>query len=273
MSILQSLEKLLLWTTDCLYKRLPQKYPDKKRLEDCKIISHRGEHDNVNVLENTIAAFDLIKEKGVWGIELDIRWTKDLLPVVLHDDNLKRLFKSDLKLSKITLNDLKTKFPEVPSLAEIITRYGGKLHLMVEIKEEVYPDPVYQNSLLQDIFSFLEPERDFHFIALSPDMFKLISFVPAKTFLPIARLNVRQISEISIRENYGGLLGHYLLLTRLYLEKHRMQNQMVGTAYIKSKNSLFRELNRGVEWIFSNNAIEVQSIRNSCLEKYGSSPI
>jgi len=39
----------------------------------------------------------------------------------------------------------------------------------------------------------------------------------------------------------------------------------VGTAYIKSRNSLFRELNRGVEWIFSNNAIEIQSIRNSCL--------
>jgi len=44
-----------------------------------------------------------------------------------------------------------------------------------------------------------------------------------------------------------------------------MQNQMVGTAYIKSKNSLFRELNRGVEWVFSNNAIEIQSIRDACL--------
>ena len=266
MSTFHLLEKPFLRTIDCFYKRLPQKHPDRKRLQDCKIISHRGEHDNHIVFENTIAAFDLIKEKGIWGIELDIRWTKDLHPVVLHDKNLKRLFKSDLELSKITLDDLKTKFPAVPSLFEVIIRYGGKLHLMVEIKEEIYPDHVYQNSLLQDLFSSLEPEKDFHFISLSPNMFKLIDFVPVTTFLPIAQLNVRQLSEISIQESYGGLLGHYLFLTKSYLIKHKMQNQMVGTAYIKSRNSLFRELNRGVEWVFSNNAIEIQSIRNSCLE-------
>ena len=265
MSILHLLEKPVLWTVDFFYKSLPQKHPDKKRLYDCKIISHRGEHDNITVLENTLAAFDLIKEKEIWGIELDIRWTKDLHPVVFHDKNLKRLFKSDIELSKITLNDLKTKFPAVPSLSEVIIRYGGKLHLMVEIKEEVYPDPAYQNSLLQDLFSSLEPGKDFHFISLSPDMLKLIDFVPATTLLPIAELNVRQLSELSIQESYGGLLGHYLVLTKSYLLKHQMQNQMVGTAYIKSRNSLFRELNRGAEWVFSNNAIEIQSIRNSCL--------
>ena len=54
-------------------------------------------------------------------------------------------------------------------------------------------------------------------------------------------------------------------MTKSYLIKHKMENQKVGTAYIKSKNSLFRELNRGVEWVFSNNAIEIQSIRNACL--------
>jgi len=266
MNIFDSLERAVLWTIDCFYKRLPQKYPDKKRLYDCKIISHRGEHDNIDVLENTLAAFDQIKEKGIWGIELDIRWTKDLFPVVFHDKNFKRLFKSDVELSKITMDDLKTKFPAVPSLSEVIIKYGGKLHLMAEIKEEVYPDPVYQNNLLQDLFSSLEPGKDFHFISLSPDMFELIDFVPATTFLPVAQLNVRQLSEISIQEKYGGILGHYLLLTKSYLIKHKMQNQMVGTAYIKSRNSLFRELNRDVEWIFSNNAIKIQSIRDSCLE-------
>jgi len=266
MSITNLLEKPFLCVVNHFYANLPQQLPEKRLLQNCKIISHRGEHDNINVLENTLAAFDLIKEKGIWGIELDIRWTKDLLPVVFHDKNLKRLFKSDLELSKITWDDLKIKFPAVPSLSEVIIRYGGKMHLMVEIKEEVYPDPVYQNSLLQELFSSLEPAKDFHFISLSPDMFKLIDFVPATTFLPIAQLNVRQLSEISIQENYGGILGHYLFLTKSYLIKHKMQNQMVGTAYIKSRNSLFRERNRGVEWVFSNNAIKIQSIRDSCLK-------
>ena len=265
MSIWHSWEKPVLWTVDCIYKILPQKFPDKKRLQDCKIVSHRGEHDNLNVLENTFAAFDQIKDKDIWGIELDIRWTKDLIPVVFHDKDLKRLFQSDIEVSKITWDNLRKKFPLIPSLSEVILRYGGKIHLMVEIKEEVYSDPAYQNSVLQDLFSSLKPEQDYHFISLSYLMFKLIDFVPSTTFLPIAQLNIRQLSEISIQENYGGILGHYLLLTQEYLNKHKMQNQMVGTAYIKSRNSLFRELNRGVEWIFSNNAIEIQSIRDSCL--------
>ncbi|NNK84511.1 MAG: glycerophosphodiester phosphodiesterase [Desulfobacterales bacterium] len=265
MSIWHSWENPVQWVVDCIYRILPNNYPEKKRLYDCKIISHRGEHDNLNVLENTFAAFDRIKDRDIWGIELDIRWTKDLIPVVFHDQDLKRLFQSDIQISKITWDSLRKNFPLNPSLSEVIVRYGGKIHLMVEIKEEAYPDPAYQNGVLQDLFSSLKPEQDFHFISLSYPMFKLIDFVPSTTFLPIAQLNVRQLSKISIQENYGGILGHYLLLTQDYLNKHKMQNQMVGTAYIKSRNSLFRELNRGVEWIFSNNALEIQSIRNSCL--------
>jgi glycerophosphoryl diester phosphodiesterase len=50
------------------------------------------------------------------------------------------------------------------------------------------------------------------------------------------------------------------------LKKHHALNQCTGTGYIRSKNSLFRELNRGVEWIFSNHAVKLQSIYNSMLK-------
>ena len=267
MRITNLLEKPFLCAVNHFYANLPQQLPEKRRLQNCRIISHRGEHDNKIIFENTIPAFDLIKEQCIWGIEFDIRWTKDLHPVVFHDKNLKRLFRSDIEIRQVTLGRLKTEFPLIPSLAEVIGRYGKKLHLMIEIKEEIYPDPVYQNSLLQDLFSSLEPEKDFHFISLSPDMFKLIDFVPATTFLPIAQLNIKQLSKIAIKENYGGIFGHYLFLTKAYLKKHQMRNQIVGTGFIDSKYCLFRELNRGIEWIFSNKAVEIQSIRNFHLEK------
>jgi len=44
-----------------------------------------------------------------------------------------------------------------------------------------------------------------------------------------------------------------------------MNGQSIGTGYICSKNCLIRELNRGVKWIFSNNAVELQGILNSLL--------
>jgi glycerophosphoryl diester phosphodiesterase len=46
------------------------------------------------------------------------------------------------------------------------------------------------------------------------------------------------------------------------LAKHRKNGQPVGTGYPASKNCLYREINRGVEWIFSNNAGELQGIAN-----------
>jgi glycerophosphoryl diester phosphodiesterase len=44
-----------------------------------------------------------------------------------------------------------------------------------------------------------------------------------------------------------------------------MQN--LATGYVNSKNCLFRELNRGVEWIFSDNAVALQKIVNQLLQK------
>jgi glycerophosphoryl diester phosphodiesterase len=137
---------------------------------------------------------------------------------------------------------------------------------MVEIKEEEYPDPVYQNNVLKDLFDPLTPQIDFHLISLRPEMFMLINFVPPSTFLPSARLNVKRLSHQALLKNYRGVAGHYLLITNTILKKHHKQKQLVGTGFIGSKNCLSRELNRGVELIFSNNAVELQNICNSLLE-------
>jgi len=266
MNITLWLEERLLQIVDLFYGNLPQPIPDKELLKQCKIVSHRGEHDNKTVFENTIDAFDRAKEAGVWGIEFDICWTNDLQPVVFHDRNLKRVFKSDIEVNKVTLAELKEHCNLIPSLSEVIQKYSKSLHLMVEIKEEEYPDPVYQNNVLKDLFHPLTPQVDFHLISLRPEMFMLINFVPASTFLPSARLNVKQLSNLALWENYRGVTGHYILITDTIIEKHHKQKQRIGTGFISSKNCLFRELNRGIEWIFSNNAVELQNILNSLLK-------
>jgi len=260
------LEKQLLEAVDFFYTTWPQPFPGKERLKQCKIVSHRGEHDNKTVFENTIAAFERVRKAGVWGIEFDVRWTKDLQPVVFHDKTLQRVFKSDIQINKVTLAELKKRCNLIPSLSEVIQKYGKILHLMVEIKEEEYPDPVYQNNVLKDLFDPLTPQIDFHLISLRPEMFSLINFAPSSTFLPCARLNVKRLSRQALLKNYRGITGHYFLIIDTILKNHHKQNQCVGTGFIGSKNCLFRELNRGVNWIFSNNAVELQNICNSLLE-------
>ena len=259
------LEKQILQLIDFVYEKIPRPAADTKRLKQCKIISHRGEHDNRSVFENTIRAFDRVYEAGVWGIELDIRWTRDLVPVVFHDAGLKRVFGSDIDIKGVTMTELNMHCRMIPALSEVIQKYGKKMHLMVEIKKEVYPEAEHQSNVLKDLFRGLKPRDDFHFISLRPEMFRLIDFVPSSTFVPSARFNVKHLSDLALMNNYRGIAGHYMVITDTLLKKHHLKKQCVGTGYICSQNCLLRELNRGVDWIFTNHAVKLQSICDSLL--------
>ena len=266
MKIFNTLEVRILQILDRFYARWPQAVPDTDRLQHCKIISHRGDYNNLNVFENTVNAFDRALDQGVWGIEFDLRWTKDLNPVAIHDADLRRVFGLDVSIRQVTLAELKSRCPLVPSLAEMTQRYGKKIHLMIEIKAEHYPDAVGQNRILSEQLSSLEPGKDYHLLAMRPEMFRLIECVPRSALLPVAHFNFSQLSKMAIAQNYSGLAGHYVLLSRSRLKKHKELKQKLATGYVNSKNCLFRELNRNVEWIFSDNAVELQKIVNQLLQ-------
>ncbi len=54
-----------------------------------EIIAHRGASEEE--AENTMPAFIRAIEREADGIELDVRLTRDLVPVVIHDEQLMRL--------------------------------------------------------------------------------------------------------------------------------------------------------------------------------------
>jgi glycerophosphoryl diester phosphodiesterase len=250
---------------DGFYAFWPQPVPGLEQLANCKIVSHRGEYDNRSVFENTLPAFDRACAAGVWGIEFDIRWTKDLRPVVIHDATLQRVFGMNLTVADVKLETLRSECPEVPTLSEVIQKFGKKLHLMVEIKDENYPEPAQQNQILRHCFSTVEPLIDYHLMSLTPQMLDLVTFVPASTFIPIAQWNLQRLSNLALEKNMRGVAGHYFLLNNALLARHHANGQKVGTGYPGSKNCLFREINRGVEWIFSNVAGKLQTIVNGLI--------
>lgn len=266
MKISHILEERIRRVLDLFYARWPQALPPGERLQQCKIISHRGDYDNRRIFENTVDAFDRARAQGVWGIEFDLRWTNDLHPVIIHDADLRRVFGLRLEVRHATLAELKAQCPRVPTLAEMIQRYGKKIHLMIEIKAERYPDAVAQNRILKEQLCSLAPATDYHLLTLTPEMFDLIDCVPRSAMLPVAYLNFLQLSRLAIRQNYSGFAGHYFLLTRSRLKKHQKFRQKLATGYVNSENCLFRELNRGVEWIFSDNAVALQKIVNRLLQ-------
>ena len=205
-------------------------------------------------------AFEAAQELGIWGIEADIRWTADLVPVIHHDPDTGRLFGTNLTLRATRFQDLRDAVPEIPTLDELIDRLGGRTHLMLEIKDEPFPQIEKQIRILREKLAGLQPMSDFHLLALDPVLFETFDVRPRSCCLSVSLAKVKTISEKTLRAGYGGLTGHYLLLNRRVSRRHRQAGQAIGTGFIRSRNCLFREINREVEWIFTNDGEKLQKI-------------
>lgn len=118
------------------------------KLEDnnVKMIAHRGLSGLEK--ENTAIAFIAAGNRSYYGIETDIRLTKDGEFVISHDDSLKRVAGIDMnisnstydELSSVCLFDLETgrpknylKIPKLTEYLEICKKYDKKA--VIEIKE------------------------------------------------------------------------------------------------------------------------------------------
>ena len=166
---------------------IPRRIPDRSALQRCKIISHRGEHDNVRVMENTLQAFECARNVGVWGIEGDIRWTSDLVPVICHDPSPAAGFRPIHTLRELSFSELRSTVPLIPSLEEVIHKFGGNTHLMLEIKEEDWPEPDRQRAVIRELLSQLQPAVDYHFLALDPALFARAGFRARPQFFSCRR--------------------------------------------------------------------------------------
>lgn len=120
-----------------------------------KYYAHRGLHNMSPLLrdngsdyyckdgcfpENSYLAIQRAVEAG-YGVEFDVHLTKDLIPVVFHDDTLLRLCGVDDYLRNYTYAELQ-KFhlydtdQTIPKFEDILHMVGGRVPLVIEYKVE-----------------------------------------------------------------------------------------------------------------------------------------
>lgn len=97
------------------------------------LYAHRGASQTHP--ENTIDAFTEAVRLGVDGIELDIHATADGIPVIIHDASLGRTAGVDALVTDLTLADVRTVAPSVPTFVEVLERVGSAVHLDIEVKQ------------------------------------------------------------------------------------------------------------------------------------------
>lgn len=86
----------------CAYQDSTQRsYTDTEKV---RIISHRGY--NWEAPENTLPAYELAAQKGYTYVETDVQFTKDNVPVLLHDTTIDRTSNGSGEVSSKTYNQL-----------------------------------------------------------------------------------------------------------------------------------------------------------------------
>jgi len=262
------LERALMKSIDFCFMVIPRRRPSRQALQDSKIISHRGEHDNRRIRENTLAAFMPAAAAGCWGLEFDVRWTRDLEPVVMHDEDAQRVFGVDLVISEVSLLELQQRIPEIPTLRKVVECFGGHQHLMVELKRDELGAWAERTRCLYEIFSKLEAGVDYHFLALQLELFEMVEFAGKRACVPVAEFNLGELSDAALAQEFDGVSAQYLLLGRSTIYRHHRQGQKLGTGFAASRYCFYREVNRGVDWIFSNHALKLEAIRQELLVQY-----
>jgi glycerophosphoryl diester phosphodiesterase len=104
-------------------------------------IAHRGYHDrSLGRIENSPAAFAAAVHRG-YGIELDLQLSADSVAIVFHDETLDRLTDKTGPLNAWTAAELGAlrltgSADTIPTLAQVLAQVGGRVPLLIEIKDQ-----------------------------------------------------------------------------------------------------------------------------------------
>lgn len=119
----------------------------------CCDYAHRGLYKNgTSAPENSRPAFERAVSSG-YGIEMDVRETRDHVLVVHHDETLERSCGDQRRVCDVPFRDLEQLSlfgtgEHIPTFDEVLLMVDGKVPLIIELKTDFYnhslPSAVYE---------------------------------------------------------------------------------------------------------------------------------
>ncbi len=134
------------------------------------LIGHRGVTETAP--ENTLVAIEKAAEYGCKWIEIDAQLTKDLIPVLMHDDDLDRTTSTtgrlaDRNLKELALVDAGAWYDpphpgeKIPTLIECLKLcFELDLRINVEIKPTESLDEITAEKVMETLLEFWPEDRD-----------------------------------------------------------------------------------------------------------------
>ncbi len=256
------------------------------------IIAHRGASKFAP--ENTLAAFRKAIEDGADGLEFDVRFAKDGVPIVFHDAMLRRTANRNVRVTNFTSSELQNfdigswfnlKYPKkadskfsletIPTLSrflEFLGDYKGLLYLELKCKEaELKPlvkavTDIVRNSKLFSRITI----KSFNLEAVAETNRLLSDVKTAALFAPeIMTILNKQSHLIEKAQDCGAneLSLHYSLATQKIVES--AENQGLSTIIWTADHPVWvkRACEIGLKAVITNNPQRLLAKRHEFLNK------
>lgn len=221
-----------------------------------RVWAHRGA--SALAPENTLAAFQLAKDAGADGIELDVRLDRDGHVVVFHDRDLMRLCERPGCIEQLSATDrkaLRVRGEAVPMLADVFDMLGDT-ELNVEIKST---QPGRAGALVEATAKVIrQSRRPDQVIVSSFDPVALVQFHRLVPDLAIAFL-FGDDQALPLRKGWIGraigasvLHPQHTLCTEATVKAWHTAGMPINTWTVDDPAELRRLASLGVDGVFAN---------------------
>jgi glycerophosphoryl diester phosphodiesterase len=243
------------------------------------VVAHRGASSTTP--ENTLPAFEEAARAGADVVELDVRLTRDRVPVVLHDPDVSATTDGAGQVHTLTVQEVKRldaggggSRAEVPTLEEalrVIDRSGVGVDL--EIKnipgEEAFdsPDEGVLTAVLGslDRVGFAGPVLVSSFNWITIEASRRLAPDIATGFLTIAAIDPRAALDYARQQGHEFVLPHAVALVDAgdaFVREAHAEGVRVGTWTVDDEATLERMFGWGVDAVASNDPALAVAVRD-----------
>ena len=256
------------------------------------IIAHRGA--SALAPENTLAAFKKAIDDHSEGIEFDVRLTKDGVPVVFHDSDLKRICGVEEKVSALTATELMAlnagswfneknraiahesfeseKIPTLKSTLEFLKGFKGKIYIELKAKNA---NVQLLAKAVCDLVKTTELGSQVIIKSFKLDAIPLVKgYLPevstASLFTPKVMTVLRKEKRlINISKELGAdrLSLHFSLATRKLMRKAKKQRIPVTIWTVDNPRWVNRAIELRIDHIITNDPATLIARRHQILRK------
>lgn len=216
------------------------------------IIGHRGAAGLAP--ENTLQSMQAGMDAGADIIECDVRLTKDHVLVVIHDARLLRTHGIKDAVSNLTFSQIAelTKDKPVPSAAELLDRFYGRVLINVELKSRGCGEKLV--SLLQK--NYIKKSSDWDNVLISS--FKASELLRIRRLAPRANLALLHSQNPFVFVAYHRFVRftavgfHRLYLNPLALEIAKRANIFIYAYTVNRPGAISYLAEQGVDGVVTN---------------------